>query len=99
MSVSFNVRNTGSVAGATVAQIYVGEESPSVPRPSYELKGFQKVPLQPGETRTVTVNLDSRSFAFWSEAKKDWDIDSGRFVIYAGDSSAHLPLQTIVTLR
>jgi beta-glucosidase len=99
LTVTLKVRNTGRAAGATVAQIYVGEASPSVPRPAYELKAFEKVQLRPGESRTVTLKLDERSFAFWSAAKKDWEVDPGRFTISAGDSSANLPLHQDITLR
>jgi len=93
------VKNTGRVAGAAVAQIYVGEQSPSVPRPAYELKGFQKVELQPNETRQLSFTLDRRSFAFWSDKTKSWQVDPAHFTIYAGDSSEHLPLKQEVTLH
>jgi beta-glucosidase len=99
LTVTLTVRNTGPVAGATVAQIYVGEQSPSVPRPSYELKAFQKVFLKPGESRTISLQLDRRSFAFWSDASKRWQVDPGHFTIFAGDSSANLPLHEDVTLQ
>lgn len=98
LTVTLTVQNTGSVEGAAVAQIYVGEQVPSVPRPAYELKAFQKVHLKPGESRLISFTLDRRSFAFWSEAKKNWDVDPGRFAIFAGDSSEHLPLRQDVTL-
>jgi beta-glucosidase len=99
ITVTLVVQNTGTVEGATVAQVYVGEKSPSVPRPAYELKAFQKVRLKPGESRSVTLTLDRRSFAFWSEAKKDWQVNPGRFAIYAGDSSVNLPLHADITIR
>ena len=97
--VTLTVQNTGRVAGATVAQIYVGEQSPSVPRPAYELKAFQKVWLKPGESRSISLPLNRRSFAFWSDVNKDWKVDRGRFTIFAGDSAAHLPLHRDITLE
>jgi beta-glucosidase len=99
LTVNLTVKNTGLVAGATIAQIYVGEQSPSAPRPAYELKGFQKVALKPNETRLLSFTLDRRSFAFWSDTTKSWQVDKARFTIYAGDSSEHLPLTQEVTLH
>ena len=99
VTVTLTVQNTGTVEGAAVAQIYVGQQSPSVPRPAYELKAFRKVRLKPGESRLVTFTLDRRSFGFWCVAKKDWEVDPGRFTIYAGDSSDHLPIHCDVTIR
>ena len=99
LTVTLTVKNTGTVTGATVAQIYVGEHSPTIPRPAYELKAFQKIELAPGESRTVALTLDRRSFAFWSPQSKDWQVDPARFTIFAGDSSEHLPLAQDVTLR
>ena len=96
-SVSFDVTNTGSVAGAEVAQLYVSEPGATVTRPERELKGFEKVRLAAGETRHVTLNLDARSFSYWDEASKDWKMDAGKFVIHVGDSSEATPLEGTVT--
>ena len=97
--VSFDVTNTGSVAGAEVAQLYVSDPSAKVTRPERELKGFEKVRLAPGETRHVTLNLDARSFSYWDEASHKWTIDPGKFVIRVGDSSEHTPLHADLTLN
>lgn len=91
-SVSFDVTNTGHREGADVAQLYVGDPSAKVQRPAKELKGFEKVRLAPGQTKHVTLALDRRSFAYWSDAKNDWQVDPGRFIVYVGDSSEHTPL-------
>jgi beta-glucosidase len=90
--VSFDVTNTGSVAGAEVAQLYVSDPSATVSRPERELKGFAKVNLAPGETRHVTLNLDARAFSYWSPTANKWTIDPGKFVIRVGDSSENTPL-------
>jgi beta-glucosidase len=92
-SVSFDVTNTGSIAGAEVAQLYVSEPGAKVTRPERELKGFEKVRLAPGETKHVTLNLDSRSFSYWDEASKNWKMDAGKFLIRVGDSSESTPLE------
>ncbi|HTW46817.1 MAG TPA: glycoside hydrolase family 3 C-terminal domain-containing protein [Acidobacteriaceae bacterium] len=91
-SVSFDVTNTGQRDGATVAQVYVGDPSAKVKRPVKELKGFEKVRLAPNETKHVTVTLDRRSLAYWSDEKNGWQVDPGQFVVFVGDSSENTPL-------
>ena len=97
-TVSFDVTNTGARAGAEVAQVYVGEPKPRVPRPVKELKGFARVELQPGETRTVTVALDRRAFSYWDLKKGRWTADPGTFDVLVGGSSVNLPLRGTVRL-
>jgi beta-glucosidase len=97
--VSFDVTNTGSVAGAEVAQLYVSDPSAKATRPERELKGFEKVRLAPGETRRVTIDLDARAFSYWDETAHKWTIDPGKFVIRVGDSSENTPLSAELTLK
>ena len=92
-TVTFDVKNTGSRAGAEVAQVYVSEPGAKVRRPFEELKGFARVQLAAGETRQVSIPLDRRSFAYWDTGKHDWTVDAGSFVIRVGDSSVNLPLE------
>jgi beta-glucosidase len=99
VQVSFDVTNTGSAAGADVAQVYVSDPSAKVQRPERELKGFEKVRLQPGETKHVSVTLDARAFSYWDESTHKWTIDPGKFVIRVGDSSENTPLSGDVTLK
>jgi beta-glucosidase len=99
VSVSFDVTNTGTVAGAEVAQLYVSDPSTRETRPERELKGFEKVRLAPGETKHLTLILDARAFSYWSEAKHGWTIDPGKFVILVGDSSENTPLNADLTLN
>ncbi len=99
VSVSFDVTNTGSVTGAEVAQLYVSDPSAKVDRPERELKGFEKVRLEPGETKHVTLDLDARAFSYWSESEHKWTIDPGKFVVRVGDSSENTPLQAGITLQ
>jgi beta-glucosidase len=89
-SVSLDVTNTGKRAGATGAQLYVGEASPTVPRPAKELKQFERVMLQPGETKHVTVELDPRSFSFYDVATASWHANAGSYNLMLGDSSANI---------
>jgi beta-glucosidase len=99
IDVAFDVKNTGSVAGAEVAQIYVGDPSAMVKRPKMELKGFSRVMLQPGEVRHVTATLDKRSLAYWDTTTHAWKVDPGKFVVYVGDSSENVPLQQSLTVQ
>ena len=99
VTVSFTVTNTGKQAGAEVAELYVGQQSPTIARPIKELKGFEKVNLNPGQSTKVTLSLDQRSFAFFNTMKEKWDAVSGVYNVVVGDSSDHTPLKGQVTLN
>jgi beta-glucosidase len=96
--VSFDVKNTGHREGAEVAQLYVGENHPSIPRPVKELKGFAKVNLKPGETKRVTLALDRRAFSFYDVKKSGWSANAGDFTILIGGSSDSIQLRREFTL-
>jgi beta-glucosidase len=98
VAVSFDVTNTGHREAAEVAELYVGESRPSVPRPVKELKGFSKISLKPGETRHVTLTLDRRAFSFYEVKKRDWVADPGEFTILVGSSSDKIQLQDKFTV-
>ena len=95
---SFDVTNTGTRAGADVAQIYVGAAAPKVPRPARELKGFARVSLAPGETKHVTLPLDARSFAYFDVRGKEWRADAGRYTVELGHSSESIEAHADVSL-
>lgn len=97
VNVSFDVSNIGHHAGAEVAEVYVGEPHPAVPRPVKELKGFAKVQLRPGETRHASVTLDRRAFAYYDVKNHDWTVDAGEFDVYVGSSSARTELTGKIT--
>jgi len=99
VQVSFEVRNTGTRAGAEVAQVYVSDPSASVVRPERELKAFKKVNLAPGQSRRVTLALDRRAFAYYDPEHNDWKVDPGRFVIRVGDASNHTPLAADLSME
>lgn len=99
VTVSFTVTNTGRQAGAEVAELYVGQQSPTIVRPIKELKGFEKVKLNPGQSKTVTLSLDQRSFAYFNSAKEKWDAVPGVYNVVVGDSSDDTPLKGEVTLQ
>ena len=80
--------NTGSRAGAEVIQVYVRASAPSINRPSKELKGFEKVFLQPDEEKIVTIEIDKKlSFSFWAEGREAWIMEKGHYWIIVGNSS------------
>jgi beta-glucosidase len=90
LSVSIEVTNVGERAGSTVVQLYVCDAEASVPRPEKELKGFAKIALAPGETRTIELNLDMRALAFFDVGAKRWVAEAGSFALLAGFSSAEI---------
>ncbi len=76
-----NVKNVGGVKGREVVQLYVAPEKVKMIRPVRELKGFEKIELGPGETKTVKFELDSRAFAYWDVEKHGWEVEDGGFEI------------------
>ena len=97
-TVGFDVTNTGTRAGADVAQVYIGETNPKLPRPAKELKGFARVELAPGETKHVTVPLDARAFTYYDVAGKHWHADPGTYAIQVGRSSEDIQQRSEVKL-
>ena len=90
--VSVDITNTGAVKGKEIVQLYVSDRTYATNRPVHELKGFDKVELEPGETKTVTFKLDKRSFAWYSTEVGDWYAADGSYVIEIGKSSRDIPL-------
>ncbi len=99
LTVSVDVTNTGAVAGKEVVQVYVHDHNSTLVRPRKELKGFAKVALQPGETKTVTIPLDFRAFAYWHPGYGQWIAEEGEFDILIGASSADIRCTQTVTLH
>lgn len=85
--VTVTVTNTSDVAGAETVQVYVAPPKAKVARPVHELKGFAKVALEPGESKNVTIALDDRAFAYWSERFDDWHVEGGTYAVEVGVSS------------
>lgn len=90
LAVALSLTNTGPRPGATVVQLYVGDDQASVPRPLRELKAFAKCRLGPGETRQVTLALPPRAFAFFDAAARCWRVEAGDFTLSAGFSAGDL---------
>lgn len=85
--ISADVTNTGDRAGAEVVQLYIGDEQSSLPRPVKELKGFQKVSLNPGQTQTVTFEITPGMLQYYDDAKGAWVAEPGPFTAYVGAAS------------
>ena len=85
--ISADVTNTGDRAGAEVVQLYIGDEQSSLPRPVKELKGFQKVSLNPGQTQTVTFEITPGMLHYYDDAKGAWVAEPGAFTAYVGAAS------------
>ncbi|TRM68227.1 glycoside hydrolase family 3 protein [Schizophyllum amplum] len=98
LTVSFKIKNTSNIAGREVAQVYVTDPQSSAPRPAKELKGFTKVALAPGETKTATVKLERDAFSFYDERKMSWIAEKGVFGVWVGASSADIKLKGDVEL-
>lgn len=86
-TVTATVTNTSDVDAAETVQVYVVPGKADVARPKHELKGFTKVFLKAGESKTVTIDLDERAFAYWSEKYNDWHVEAGEYAIEVGVSS------------
>lgn len=99
LTVTVNVKNTGTYAGKEIVQLYVHDKESSMIRPDQELKGFDKVELAPGEERTVSFELDHRSFAYYDVELKDWVVESGDFEIRIGKSSRDIVLSETVEVE
>jgi beta-glucosidase len=98
VSVSFSLKNTGKVAGAEVAQVYVHDVASNLPRPEKELKGFEKVFLKPGESKQISVVLDESAFQYFNDVLNKWVLEPGTFEIIVGSSSRDKKLSGKINL-
>lgn len=98
VEVSVDVTNTGRREAAEVVQVYVSDTGSSAPRPAKELKGFDKISLKPGETRTVKIMLDDEAFAYYDMDAKRFIVEPGEFTVSVGDSSDNLKLKQKINL-
>lgn len=92
VKVTVDVTNTGSLAGKEVVQLYVGKKDGSIVRPVRELRAFDKIELNPGETKTVEFMLGNRAFAYWEMEIHDWFVESGVYEIQISKSASEIVL-------
>jgi beta-glucosidase len=98
-TVTVNIRNNGQRAGAEVVQLYVHDGHSKIDRPVHELKGFQRVELKPGESKTVSFKLDRAALSYWNPATKAWQADPGTFEVQVGASSRDIRLRAPLVLK
>ncbi len=99
ISVSFDLKNTGSVAADEVAQAYVHRINPSVEWPYKELKSFSRVSLEPGETKSVTLEIPVKNLQYWNETLQAWDDDLCNIELLVGASAGDIKLNKEVALN
>lgn len=99
VSFTVNVKNTGKRAGAETVQLYIHDVKSSVDRPYKELKGFQKVSLQPGESRDVTITIGRDALSYYDEATSSWKAEAGKFEALVGNASDNLRLRKTFELK
>ena len=99
MTFAVTVKNTGKISGAEVVQLYINDKVASVDRPEKELKGFAKVALNPGESRTVTISIDKSALSFWNESTNAWTAEPGQFTALIGTSAANIDKKLNFTLK
>ena len=97
--VTFTITNTGSRAGAEIAQLYVAKADAAVFRPEKELKGFAKVFLQAGERKTVTIPLDDKAFRYWNVKTDRWETEGGSYQLLVGASVQDIRLRAEVPVQ
>jgi beta-glucosidase len=100
MNVTFTLKNTGRRAGAEIVQLYLSppKECP-VPRPVKELKGFEKVNLDPGESTEVNITVPESAFAYYDENKMQWVVEHGSYSVQVGSSSEDIRLNTEISIK
>lgn len=98
LTASVDVTNTGKVAGKEVVQLYVAPKKGEIIRPVRELKGFNKISLEPGETKKVTFQLSKRAFAYWNTEAHDWYVESGEHAVQIGKSSHEIVCEKTVDI-
>ena len=97
IAVTVSVTNSGQVAGAEVVQLYVGAKNSAIYRAEKELKGFEKVFLQPGESKQVDFTLDARAFAYYDTGLKDWNVEPVEYTLSVGHSSREIACEAVIS--
>jgi beta-glucosidase len=98
ITVSVDIRNTGPRAGDEVVQMYISHVNSKVERPIEELKGFKRIALQPGETKTVSLPLKASALAYWNSIRGVFEVEADQVKIRVGSSSTDIKLQQMLTV-
>jgi beta-glucosidase len=97
--VSFTISNPSQFEAEEVAQVYVSRPDSKIERPVKELKGFSRVALKRGKSKTVTIPLRRSDLCHWDEASQTWMLEPGEMTVLVGGSSAQLPLSQATSIR
>ena len=98
IKISCEIKNTGTVKGSDVVQIYVGKKNSKVKRALRELKGFKKISVLKGESKKFEIKIDVNKLTFYDEKKSDWSIEKGEYVIYVGNASDNISKELKITI-
>lgn len=98
-TVHVDVTNTGAMEGKEIVEIYVGKKDSAIERPAKELKGFEKISLKPGETKTVEIHLDAEAFTYYDEKLHGFTTELGTYEIYAGKSVENICCETEIDVK
>ena len=99
LKVSFKIKNIGRVKGKEIAQVYVSQKGPIIFKPEKELKGFEKIELEPGEEQEVVIKLDRSSFEYYNVKEKKWSVENGKYYIMVGKSSRNIVLKEEIKIK
>ncbi|MCK5342253.1 MAG: fibronectin type III-like domain-contianing protein, partial [Candidatus Heimdallarchaeota archaeon] len=98
LEINVKITNVGNRAGAEVIQVYSEDVKCSVDRPHRELVGFEKVFLEPNETKSVLIEIRGKDLAFYDVSSNDWNLEKGDFILHIGSSSRDLHLEKKITV-
>ncbi len=99
IKLSFTIKNVGNVKGKEIAQIYIGQEKPTIFKPTKELKAFEKLELEPGEEKIVNIVLPKEAFEYYNIETKKWSIEEGEYNILVGKSSEDIVLKQKINIK
>jgi len=99
LMVTVDVKNTGTAKGSEVVQLYIAHKNPTIFKAAHELKGFEKINLAPGESKTVSFSLDKRAFAYYNIKIADWHVESGEYELRVGASSRDIRGRITVNVK
>jgi len=99
ITITVDVKNTGTVTGSEVVQLYVSHKNPTIFKAVQELKGFEKIKLDPGESKSVSFTLDKRSFAYYNININDWHVESGDYEVRIGASSRDIRGRVTINIK
>jgi beta-glucosidase len=95
LTITFHISNTSDIDGTEIVQLYIQDIDSSESRPKKELKGFQRIFLKADETKQIEMKIDKNNLAFWSEIKRNWQVENGSFNVLIGTSSSDIHLQAL----